>query len=204
MPGAASAAASQSQCLGTDGWMRSGRSSRSVQASARWGRREYPGDNEIRVSSTGRSLHQRDGDRSRLRESEEAATVLDDFPRTLDAARAGQDWAWRAIYQDLSPPVLGYLRGRGVSDAEDLAAEVFLQVVRDVVNFKGDQREFRGMGVRDRPPSTRRRSTTARPTAGRDQRRGAGGAGIECPSRGGGTRGARAPTHPSGDRRSPT
>jgi DNA-directed RNA polymerase specialized sigma24 family protein len=69
--------------------------------------------------------------------------VLEDFSRTLEAAREAQEWAWRALYADLAPSVLGYLRWRGVVEAEDVTAEVFLQVVRDLGSFRGDQRDFR-------------------------------------------------------------
>jgi RNA polymerase sigma-70 factor (ECF subfamily) len=65
------------------------------------------------------------------------------FPQTLDAARAGADWAWANIYRDLAPSVLGYIRGRGGQEPEDVMADVFLQVVRDVASFAGGEREFR-------------------------------------------------------------
>lgn len=65
------------------------------------------------------------------------------FPLTLDAARTGADWAWASIYRDLSGPVLGYVRGRGGSEPEDVTADVFLQVVRDLPSFAGGEREFR-------------------------------------------------------------
>ena len=67
----------------------------------------------------------------------------DNFERRLEAARAGADWAWREIYASLAPGILGYLRARGVADAEDLAGEVFLQVVRDLPEFHGDADGFR-------------------------------------------------------------
>lgn len=65
------------------------------------------------------------------------------FPHTLAAARAGADWAWSTLYRDLAPAVLGYLRARGASDAEDLTGEAFLQIVRDLPRFEGDERDFR-------------------------------------------------------------
>jgi RNA polymerase sigma-70 factor (ECF subfamily) len=67
----------------------------------------------------------------------------EDFERLLEAARSGADSAWREIYTSLSPGVLGYLRARGVSDPEDVAGEVFLQVVRDLPEFRGDAHGFR-------------------------------------------------------------
>lgn len=67
----------------------------------------------------------------------------DEFPAVLSAARAGADWAWSRLYADLAPTVLGYLRARGASDAEDLLGETFLQVVRGLEGFEGDEAGFR-------------------------------------------------------------
>lgn len=72
---------------------------------------------------------------------------MDAFDSVLSAARAGADWAWGRIYADLSGPVTGYLRAHGAADPEDVAGEVFLQVVRDLPRFApaGDdpERDFR-------------------------------------------------------------
>jgi RNA polymerase sigma factor (sigma-70 family) len=65
------------------------------------------------------------------------------FERLLASARAGEQQAWREIYDALAPGVLGYLRARDVADPEDLAGEVFLQVVRDLPRFEGPARGFR-------------------------------------------------------------
>lgn len=45
-----------------------------------------------------------------------------------------------AVYRELAPAVLGYLRSQRVRDPEDVLGEVFLQVARDLVRgrFKGD------------------------------------------------------------------
>lgn len=67
----------------------------------------------------------------------------DSFPEILRAARTGAEWAWTVIYRDLAPPVLGYLRSRGSIEPDDLLGEVFLQIVRDLHNFDGTEREFR-------------------------------------------------------------
>jgi RNA polymerase sigma-70 factor (ECF subfamily) len=65
------------------------------------------------------------------------------FEQVLAAAQAGGDWAWRDIYESLSPVVLGYLRGRGSRDPEDLTGEVFVQVVRRIHSFSGGEDAFR-------------------------------------------------------------
>ena len=65
------------------------------------------------------------------------------FGSVLIAARAGAEWAWAELYDDLAPLVLGYLRGRGAVEPEDLTGEVFFQMVRDVGSFEGTEREFR-------------------------------------------------------------
>jgi len=65
------------------------------------------------------------------------------FEGTLEAARAGAEWAWADIYSDLAPSVLGYLRTRGARDPEDVLAEVFLQAVQGLPRFNGGEREFR-------------------------------------------------------------
>jgi RNA polymerase sigma-70 factor (ECF subfamily) len=65
------------------------------------------------------------------------------FGETLSAARAGGEWAWTAIYSRFAPAALGYLRAQGAPDPDDLLGEVFLQVVRDLERFRGDERDFR-------------------------------------------------------------
>lgn len=67
----------------------------------------------------------------------------DSFASTLTAARAGAEWAWASIYRDLAPIVYGYLRGRGASEPEDVLAETFLHLVRNLREFDGDERQFR-------------------------------------------------------------
>jgi RNA polymerase sigma-70 factor, ECF subfamily len=46
------------------------------------------------------------------------------------------------IYLALAPRVLGYLRARAVPDPEDVTAEVFLQVARDLHRFRDGQDEI--------------------------------------------------------------
>lgn len=65
------------------------------------------------------------------------------FDSVINAARAGAEWAWAELYDDLAPLVLGYLRGRGAAEPEDLTGEVFLHMVRDIGSFEGNERDFR-------------------------------------------------------------
>ena len=43
-----------------------------------------------------------------------------------------------AVYRELAPAVLGYLRAQGVPEPEDMLGEVFVQVARDLHRVKGD------------------------------------------------------------------
>ncbi|MEX1265024.1 MAG: RNA polymerase sigma factor [Actinomycetota bacterium] len=65
------------------------------------------------------------------------------FHDVLNAARAGGEWAWTSIYDDLAPAVAGFVRARGATEPDDLLGEVFLQVVRDLPSFDGDEDDFR-------------------------------------------------------------
>jgi RNA polymerase sigma-70 factor (ECF subfamily) len=76
--------------------------------------------------------------RSRLRSRTETS-----YDSRIEAAKDGAEWAWAAIYEELSGPVTGYLRNRGAADPEDLSSEVFLQVARDIHRFDGDETKFR-------------------------------------------------------------
>ena len=69
--------------------------------------------------------------------------MREDFARVLQSARAGSESAWARIYKELAPGVIGYLRGQSAPDPEDLAGDVFLEVVRDVHRFEGDHDQFR-------------------------------------------------------------
>jgi RNA polymerase sigma-70 factor (ECF subfamily) len=61
----------------------------------------------------------------------------------LSALRRGDERAWGDVYRELSPVLLGYLRARGAAEPEDVLGEVFVQAVRDLPRFKGDERDLR-------------------------------------------------------------
>src|SRR5438552_4916135 len=65
------------------------------------------------------------------------------FPSILDAARARADWAVAALYKDLQPPMLGYLRSKCPAEAEDLAQETWIDVARGLSRFRGGEQDFR-------------------------------------------------------------
>jgi len=58
-------------------------------------------------------------------------------------ARAGSGAAFTDLWRRLSPVVAGYVRGRGVRDAEDVTSEVFLAAFRGLPGFDGDGAAFR-------------------------------------------------------------
>ncbi|HEY6532020.1 MAG TPA: RNA polymerase sigma factor [Acidimicrobiales bacterium] len=66
------------------------------------------------------------------------------FDDVLRRAKEGDNDALGQLYADCSPRVLGYLRTQGIADHEDVAAEVFVSMVRDLQRFNGDEDAFRG------------------------------------------------------------
>jgi RNA polymerase sigma-70 factor (ECF subfamily) len=67
---------------------------------------------------------------------------------SLAAARAGNPLAFEAVYRALAPRLARYARGLVGQDAEDVAAEAWLQIVRDLARFDGDWDAFRGWAAR--------------------------------------------------------
>lgn len=66
------------------------------------------------------------------------------FDEVMRRARSGDRDAIGQLYTECSPRVLGYLRSQGIGDHEDVAAEVFVSMVRDIRSFSGDEDAFRG------------------------------------------------------------
>jgi RNA polymerase sigma-70 factor (ECF subfamily) len=65
------------------------------------------------------------------------------FDNTLGAARSGEAWALAELYRQFHPSVLGYLRLWQPTEAEDLAADVFVAVAERICRFEGKQAAFR-------------------------------------------------------------
>ena len=69
------------------------------------------------------------------------------FEELLAAARAGDERSFTTLWCDLNPAVLRYLHVLVPAAAEDLAAEVWLEVVRGLGRFTGDEAGFRAWVV---------------------------------------------------------
>jgi RNA polymerase sigma-70 factor, ECF subfamily len=67
-----------------------------------------------------------------------------DAGSALRRAQAGDEAAFRVIYREVQPGLLRYLRVLVGDDAEDVASEAWLQIVRDLNSFTGDVDGFRG------------------------------------------------------------
>jgi RNA polymerase sigma-70 factor (ECF subfamily) len=61
-----------------------------------------------------------------------------DLAAALDDARRGDEEAFRVLYRAVHPALLRYLRVLVGEDAEDVASEAWLQIVRDLGRFRGE------------------------------------------------------------------
>jgi RNA polymerase sigma factor (sigma-70 family) len=68
---------------------------------------------------------------------------MDQHDALVSAAVAGDPGAFGELWESLSPKVVGYLRGRGVADPDDVTSEVFLAAFTRIGDFVGDGRQFR-------------------------------------------------------------
>lgn len=70
------------------------------------------------------------------------------FDAAVDGARSGDENAVRHLYRTMQPKLLNYLRAMvGQTDAEDVAAETWSRIVRDLRSFRGNGNEFRAWAV---------------------------------------------------------
>src|ERR1700722_13395301 len=69
---------------------------------------------------------------------------VDAMAEVVERAQRGDPEAFRALYRDIQPRLLRYLHTLAGQDAEDIAAETWLQITRDLPAFAGDYDHFRG------------------------------------------------------------
>jgi RNA polymerase sigma-70 factor, ECF subfamily len=67
-----------------------------------------------------------------------------DLDEALRAACGGDEAGFVVLYRDLQPRLLRYATALVGTDAEDVTAETWLQVARDLRSFRGDLDGFRG------------------------------------------------------------
>jgi RNA polymerase sigma-70 factor, ECF subfamily len=70
-------------------------------------------------------------------------TWTDDVGDALARAQSGDDAGFLELWRQLQPRLLRYLRVLNCSDADDVAGETWLQVVRDLPTFRGGDEDFR-------------------------------------------------------------
>jgi RNA polymerase sigma-70 factor, ECF subfamily len=71
------------------------------------------------------------------------ATKAGDPGGALARARLGDDAGFLQLWRALQPRLLRYLQVLGCDDPDDVASETWLQVVRDLHRFTGDDEDFR-------------------------------------------------------------
>jgi RNA polymerase sigma-70 factor (ECF subfamily) len=84
------------------------------------------------------------GDRTGGRSPARTSELDQALESALDRARRGDEAGFSELWRSLHPPLLRYLTVRGDEAPEDIAAETWLQVVRDLRGFRGGIGEFRG------------------------------------------------------------
>ncbi|MDX1690193.1 MAG: RNA polymerase sigma factor [Acidimicrobiia bacterium] len=66
-----------------------------------------------------------------------------DHHERIERARSGDERAWAEIVERLGPRILGYARGKGIADADDVVQDVFLAAARRIGDFEGTWSNFR-------------------------------------------------------------
>lgn len=71
-----------------------------------------------------------------------------DPDEAIVAAKRGDATAFAGLYRRIAPKLLRYARGLVGGDAEDVAAEAWLQIARDIGRFTGGDADFRAWTAR--------------------------------------------------------
>lgn len=69
--------------------------------------------------------------------------VGDEFAAVLADAQQGSEDAFAVLWRDVNPALLRYLRVVAPEHAEDIAAEAWIQVIRGLPRFSGDEAAWR-------------------------------------------------------------
>ena len=69
--------------------------------------------------------------------------VGDDFARVLADAQGGSEDQFAVLWRDANPALLRYLRVLAQDNAEDIAAETWVHVIRGLPRFIGDEAAWR-------------------------------------------------------------
>ncbi|MFD7878052.1 RNA polymerase sigma factor [Streptomyces sp. NPDC059378] len=77
-------------------------------------------------------------------ESRRAQAYDGELGAAVALAQQGDESAFAVAYRIVQPGLLGYLRGLVGDDAEDVAADAWLEIARDLGRFAGDGAGFRG------------------------------------------------------------
>jgi RNA polymerase sigma-70 factor (ECF subfamily) len=72
-----------------------------------------------------------------------AYVIGDEFGAVLAAAQGGNEDDFAALWRDVNPVLLRYLRVIAPAAAEDIAGETWVQVVRGLPGFRGDEQAWR-------------------------------------------------------------
>lgn len=75
---------------------------------------------------------------------QDGVMLEEEFASTLAAAQAGAEWAMAVLYQTNQPRLLRYLRTQVGQDAEDVAADAWLDAARNLGGFAGGEDQLRG------------------------------------------------------------
>ena len=78
-----------------------------------------------------------------------------DFDGALAAAQEGSEAAFSRLWRDGNPALLRYLRVMAPEIAEDVVADTWLQVVRGLAAFRGDEQAWRAWLFTSRRRSSR-------------------------------------------------
>lgn len=69
--------------------------------------------------------------------------MVEGFSQILEAAKLGEEWAVAALWCELHPGLLRFLRGLNRDVAEDVESETWIRIARSLAGFQGTESDFR-------------------------------------------------------------